>query len=1228
MIESVFLTILGVPFVTDLIKGIAKQGYKKLKDSNEVLKFLAEYDIEEPKDENRSLYIHTLIRFQALVGNSSYFNILITEDAFKIFENSYIISKDKEPFINHVDSEITAQITDYEHGIQQNLHRKVLEQFFLTYDALLRSVATPFENSIITSIEELSKTQQSANKAIIEKLDSINDDSPLIKSQIDFFNEYLNDRKFKEGLKALENLESHVQTIKKPEFRSTLFINIGYCHFELGNKEVASKYFKKAYEENNENFAALCNYSQTLVHTNEIEMAESLIKQAVKLYGDNNSEVWEGYILVMRKKYKVASFIKDIPEKFINKASIQRVLGIAYRTEGDFENYFNSIHSAYALNSELGDVKIAFIESEILRYQTDYRIFNLRSISSTLKVQIEDYIKMVDSMIDAESDATDAKLFLIQAKSIFLYILRKETEALNFLTGIESEFDLGRQKIYRLKSMLLLMNHKFEDAFILIEKYVGLFNDGDDIMMQFEIANHLNLNESMERSFAKIKNLQDQIHLYQAMYIYTIRYTKHNDRENLKNLLLEIKSIHGIEFRFLEARVLFYLNDPEFENVLNSYGNQLGSQIRLSVVHDLIDLYEKAEKWENAIQVMEKRFELDDYEPLTDRYITNLYQSGNHAKLQEKFEKLRTSKGVHENYTLKECNIYVDNYQHLKAISIAKDYIKEFSERLDVELFIVTTQFRIGDLESVDTFLSREINTEKLGETDFNNYLVLLALRGKSTKCLNILYDYHRKHNSAHSNDLYLSFWLKYGFSEQIDIPQKVQANTVVVISDGEHENRILVITDPELYEPISSKHEISLKDDLVIKMLNKEVGYHFEMDDIFVQKDWIVKSIENKFVYQFNKCREDAAGVFKREAAVKSFHIDDLLKMMATGSTKTKEDPFKDAFAVYENGQCGLGMLSEAWQEDPLNIRDQIIARKLHIMTSFGTIEEQTIKFDLNENKILVLDVTAIITLSNLELLELVCQHYNHLLISQSSYEIIYERFMQKSFGTERLKTEQDPLLKLLKDHFEIKNPNTLSINQGDKDKLYRTFGRSIYDSALLAQENNATLYSDDLFARVGCSKNLSLESCWTIPILKYLKDKQFLEEGVYQAKSLKLLDLNYKFVDINYQTMFYWFEKNNYKISENFIKVIGQLSGNISSYSSAISTFINFIDQLLNVKQLKNQDILDISSFILSYLSIGRDLNLIKYEYEEIVFNKQRSLQYTHFMKILFGNFRAQYY
>jgi len=85
----------------------------------------------------------------------------------------------------------------------------------------------------------------------------------------------------------------------------------------------------------------------------------------------------------------------------------------------------------------------------------------------------------------------------------------------------------------------------------------------------------------------------------------------------------------------------------------------------------------------------------------------------------------------------------------------------------------------------------------------------------------------------------------------------------------------------------------------------------------------------------------------------------------------------------------------------------------------------------------------------------------------------------------------------------------------------------------------------------------------------------------------------------------MFYWFEKNSYKISDSFIKVIGQLSGNVSSLSSALSTFISFIDQLLKV-ELKEQDILDIANFTLSYLSIGRNLNLIQYEYEEIVLNK----------------------
>lgn len=1224
MFKSVFSKVLGIPFVTDLVKGIANLGYKNLKDNNEVLKFLADHGLENPKDENRSLYIHTLIIFQAQVGNEEYFKVLISEDSFMVFASSYIISNDKEPFIIHVEIELTSQYPDDANGFQQNIHRNALEEFFLIYDALLKKVASPTMNSLLSNFESFSKAQGEANIAIIERLDS--QDDPLIKSQINFFNGYLDQRKFKEGLLALENLETQIYHIKNPEFRSTLLINIGYCHFELGDKDEAGKYFKKAYEANNNSYTALCNYSQALDVNSEFELAERLIKNAVSLYGESNSEVWEGFILVMRKKYEVSSFIKEIPLKFLSNANIQRALAIAYRIEGNFDNYFRCIETAYSTNPELGNIKIAFIESKILEYQTDYRIFNLRSINSNLQSEIERLIEMVEFIIDSENDATDAKLFLIQAKATFLYLIHKEKEALEFILSIETEYSLDRQKLYRLKSMLLLMDHQIEEAFSLIEKYVGVYGDLDDVMMHFEIANHLDFNESMQRSFFKIESSKDHIHLYQAMYIYIVRYKKYDDHENLEKLSVEIKKYEGIEFRVLEARILFYLNSEEFENLLSIIEKHSDDEIRISVIHDIIDLYERAEKWEKAILFMEKRFDLNDYEPLTDRYINAVSQLGDNVKLLNVFENIRLRKGVHLKYTLKECDIYTDNYQYDKAISIAKEYLKVYSERIDVALQISFLQFQVKDFIGVDEFLGEIIDLNKLTDTELNNYLVLLALRENTQKCLNILYDNHRKNYTARSNDLYLTFWFKYGFSGHVISPTKIVENTAVVIFDGEHERRTLLITDPEI-EPISSRNEISINDPLILAILGKGVKDQFEMKDVFLSKNWIIESIENKFSFQFRKCLTDAGGVFKREGTIKSFHIDDLKKMIENLAAHTSQDPFSQVIHYYQSGQCGIGTLSEGFQEDPLSIRVQILSRHFQFISSLGSWEDQVLPETMNFNNGIVLDVTAISTLFDLNILEVVCEKFKKLIIARSAYEIFYQRFMQSNFGSNSIAEDEDPLLKLLNEHFEIEIPDTISLNNKEKENFVKNFGKSFYESALIAQKENAIYYSDDLFARNGCSEILSLDSCWTIPILKYLKKNDLIDSDLFQDSILKLVKLNYRFVDITSDTMLYCLKMNNYKISHTFDQVISLLNGNISNLNSALSTFINFVEQIVKLEELSEIDLVKITNYVLSYLFTDRHLNQVNSQYLKLISEKKRSLKYMQYMKMIMDNFLNQY-
>ncbi|MGE8424700.1 MAG: tetratricopeptide repeat protein, partial [Sphingobacterium siyangense] len=367
IISTVFGSLLGIPFVTDILKGVAVLGYKNLKDKNKVYKFLAEKGIEKPTDDNKSLYIHSLILLNFQINDPNYLQVLISEDSFAVFESSVIQKRREEPFIIHVNQELLSILShDDPDDVHRRMSEKIVKEFIKIYDGLVLQVATPVQNNILNSLDDINQgnTEIKAGIAmIISRLDDKEEDSPIVKSQISFINGFIETRKFELGVEGLRNLEKNLDQIKSLDLRSNILVNLGYCLHELGKKEEAKVYFKKAYEVNDMNFGALCNYSQALVDEGNYELGEELVQKAVGLYGDKLPQVWEAYILIKRRKISLEELIKDIPKHFIENANIQRVLGIVYRTLGIEDSYLYHIKKAYEIDPENADTRFSYIES-------------------------------------------------------------------------------------------------------------------------------------------------------------------------------------------------------------------------------------------------------------------------------------------------------------------------------------------------------------------------------------------------------------------------------------------------------------------------------------------------------------------------------------------------------------------------------------------------------------------------------------------------------------------------------------------------------------------------------------------------------------------------------------------------------------------------------------------------------------------------------------------------
>ncbi|MFD2966198.1 tetratricopeptide repeat protein [Sphingobacterium bambusae] len=1204
MIETVFAKVLGIPFVTDLLKATAALGYKQMKERNNMHKILAEHGLAMPTDDTRSLYIHALILLNAQISDHAYAEILIKEDSFAVFRNIERFN-DNQPFKTYVIAEICKDMTDRNLRVQSEFTaNKIIDQFFAIYDSLLRSVASPVQNTILNKVTDLGNKFDDGQALIFQKLEELKEDSPVIKKQIQHINRLIEERNLQLALDSLLILADEIGRIKSVELKSTILTNIGYVYHDFGNRTEANSYFKRAYDIDSQNFAVICNYSQALASEGNTTLAVQLLDLAIEIHGENKPQIWEAYVLVNRSALDYAELKSRVPFSLLDRSTIKRALAIVCRVQELYDEYKTLLQEAFHKDPDNREIKLSYLESVLFSYQTDYKIFNMRAIDDELAAKMEREILFIEHAIALELDNTYGKLVFWHAKIILLYILRREDEGLGEFAALERIYSLEQHHLYRTKVVLLLVKQDFKAAGALMNEFYLKFGLLEDLMMSFEIAGNANDMDAVKIHLRSIIASEDRLCIFQAYLILIQCYHRQAELGELAHLLDELRQYTGTEFRILEAKIHVSLNLDTATEIIRTCEEAITTETTFSTFNLFMEVLEQAELWNKLGNYLQERLgENLQYNMLTDRLVIALEKSGNVRKLLDLLYDLRSRLGIHVRYTLKEVSFLADSYRYQEAISLANEYVGIYSERLDIEFFIVTTQFQIEDFGAVDAFLERNFDVKLLNKVDLNNYLALLASRGLTNKCVEVLYDYHRDNYSPYSNDLYLTFFLKYGLSSCLTKPDRVQFNTFVRLYDGIREHQDLVVISPSTDAPILARNEISADDPFLLPLLGQQIGFQFEDNSEFIPKSWSIVSIENIFLYQYRKCQKDAASIFKQKGAIKVFHFDDITKLINSSVTENKEwqDPYLEIFSFYENFSAGIGTLSEALEESIMEIRTRLRSNRMQIIVSLGTAAELKGLDIIANDVVFIFDITFILTLLDLGLFDKVVTSGLRISISRSTYLELREGIERKDFKIDV--SNQSPILESIRTYVTILDPDMTLVNSIERRQGSKNIGKSLYDSAVLAKQLGALLMSDEYFARVQIASNLKMEASWIVPFLKFLAKGGLLDENELHEITLELISLNYRFVDFNEKTMLCCLAKDNFNVSQTFLQLLSLLSGGKVSIEGAVSTVDQFIVLLATSQSIDADRFYELCDLVLSFLFINRGIHEVISQFRSLL-------------------------
>lgn len=374
---------------------------------------------------------------------------------------------------------------------------------------------------------------------------------------------------------------------------------------------------------------------------------------------------------------------------------------------------------------------------------------------------------------------------------------------------------------------------------------------------------------------------------------------------------------------------------------------------------------------------------------------------------------------------------------------------------------------------------------------------------------------------------------------------------------------------------------ELSLTSPLAQILLGKRKG-----DTVFLRQNdlealsYEVLDIQSKYVFAFQETLKefstwfpDNSGIHQVEIAENDFSkIFGVLDKRHAFITKTME--------FYKQNRLPLGGLGKMVGVSLFEIWGGMVSRidgKIFASDGIAGEEDSQLNF-LKSKPPLILDLTSLLTQNSLNHLERLKKCFPDLLVTQSVLDDINhaltedfsetgpsmflrkegDHYVHRDVTSETLEARKNLLNginEFIRNRTQIvPTPGILQLGLEKYKELKAVIGKSSLDSILTAKRHNGLLYSDELTLRQIAKNDWDLNGVWTQPVLKFMKDFNYLSVDDYYESLRKLILGNYSFVSLDVATMFFILKKYEWKPILEVSKIFESFYGPQCSEDSAV--------------------------------------------------------------------------
>jgi tetratricopeptide (TPR) repeat protein len=1181
--------------INPLIKGfIALTSWSKNRLERDFKYFVIakKIGIEQKRDDFNYCYLETLYR---LVKQQKKMKETVSLFAIKEIENSF-----KQEIYEMNKSSLEISLDD-------NLHTNPLLRSLKNKSVDLKTEIEEFKCEFVKVVQE---TRKPKDIEITNKLDKIlelqqADSIKLLKTSfiedLEFPRELMTSNNYQQALSIFEKFKENKWEKIDSELKFKILANIGICKLNLNQEEEGGKFLTEAVVYDPENPKALgLAASGFAILEDEIKAKEYAEKAISK--NPNNPNAWTGLLEVIKSKEEFESILNRMPSSLKRNNGIAHALYKQYKNHGELKSAEQVLRDILQDNEREPQI-LAALGTHLLERIMDPFLLKTHQLSSENQEKVKEGINLLTEAIEKikGKDLEKYRWWWFVNRGVAKKYLSNNKGALD---DIRQAYELNSNDPFVIRHMAIVLfeNKEYKEAKKHFEKLKKI--DAKDEIIDVAICECLmhidEKNDAEEKLTILSHSAQDREVKKEANSLLIKLHCQNGkikEAYNLANKEIEkddtdITSYLDLFFVMFEEK-----NIDEAKQILNKAFLLVNNDTENIIVFEVAEKLFQVNEFEKAAKLYSQITDNSLFTPVNQKLLHSYVRSGNLGKTLELAQKIINSQGFIPPVVEIASYVYESTGDLLAAIKICENCMENNPFNYPIIARLANLYYRIGDKDKLSITLSLI--------KDYSDFPILLQFKlaylnswiGKVDLALEISYNARRKDYSngqTHLNFTQLNLQLNPDWNKLLRMEVVAADSTVSICNESNHNLTFTILKEKEIF---ADRGEINVDELLSIALLGKKVNEKVILDKgIGHPKEYKIVSIVHKYAFASKESFELLSEKFITTKGITMFDLNK--------NAEDKDEYFKpindllderhefdeQMHNFYKSGSFPIGSIASLKNQNPIETWGWIISNDLGFITLAATPNEYKISVEqLSKNKKILLDITSILTLSELNLLENIKEAKVELATANSTVEILRDEIIQceghekgffslgkvngQYFKHEVTKEMIDKNITFLKNVLSWIEKNSkilpcepiLSINEKDREHFYKVYGKSFYETSLIALDKNFIVLSDDGVYRTYIRNENGVCGLSTASFLFYLQDTDKLDFEKFNKAIVRLYSLGYNGLYINSEILWLAFEEAKFTLNRPFKNILPMLRGDLVADGRIIAkTVVDFLYKL----------------------------------------------------------------